>query len=339
MRFPNAGGLATALGLGVSGYGQDVTTNLQRERQRLLDEQATQRLGMDQSLHNAQIGNYESEAKQRDAATAAAAVAAAGKAGANKRAFGLIAKMNPQHPMVAGGFDPDTDYTEEAKGVVGAWKEAQKPPKSQVIQTDQGLSRVLTEGAPGLIMGPDGKPLGKPVAQTTPYQNSMLDIYRSRIQQQKDAAAKKAAVPTPDQVKSQTVNDLAAPAADILIKYHGSGDEGPRRALAAGASHIPWIGHMMEGGIDENYQNAMNAARTLATQYLEIMPKSRFQPSTVDDIIKQIAPNVGDGPSLKASKIARVQTLKSAIANRAKLRPDAPSPDLNDIPEPPVGPP
>lgn len=195
-------------------------------------------------------------------------------------------------------------------------------------------------GSPGWLAAEQAKAKIASDAKNTmtPYQQSMLGIYRQKVadaEEKQKAAANK---PTPDQVKASTVNDLAGPAADALITYHGGQSgalAGAKRTGASIASHIPLVGNAIEGAIDKDYQAAMNNARVLGTQYLEIMPKSRFQPSTIDDVMKQIAPSLGDSEPVKMAKIARIKVLKAAIAKRAGLRPDAPGHDLSDIPEPP----
>lgn len=127
MRLPNIGQLSTMLGLGIQGYQQDEATRLQRQRQAQQDSLAQQKFTSDQAYQNAQIGNFQSEATKRTADAATAASALAGKQAANRRAFGMIEKVSPTHPILQGGFDENTDYTEEAKGVIGAWRDAQKP--------------------------------------------------------------------------------------------------------------------------------------------------------------------------------------------------------------------
>ena len=131
---------------------------------------------------------------------------------------------------------------------------------------------------------------------------------------------------------AQTVDALAQPAADILEKYHSSG----RRAGIADLAgrYVPLVGNFAQGKIDPDYQNAHNAALTLSTQYLEVMPKSRFQPSTIAEIMKQIDPNPQDADQLKATKLARVKVLRAAIHARA-TNAQGPEHDLNDIPPPP----
>ncbi len=216
-----------------------------------------------------------------------------------------------------------------------------KQPKTQLMQTDQGVARIPLEGAPGLVTAPGGAVYGKPAPVAppiSPYQQQMLDLYGKRLKVSQDAAAKKAAQPTPDQVKSQTVQALADPAAIALSSYYAQG--GPKGAapyLSGTLSHVPFVGNRLQNVSDNgaNFQTAMSNARVLGTQYLEIMPKSRFQPSTIDDIMKQIAPEPGDNPQKQAQKAARVKQLQSAIRKRATLRPDAPADDLTDIPEPP----
>lgn len=160
-----------------------------------------------------------------------------------------------------------------------------------------------------------------PVARATHAANRQFDVDHPL----------KATTLTPDQIKASTVNDLAGPAADALIAYHG-GEGGVRQNTAAALSHIPFAGNYLEGKTDPAFQAAMNNARVLGTQYLEIMPKSRFQPSTIDDIMKQIAPNAGDAPQVKAQKIARIKVLKAAIAKRAANPVDV---NLDDAPQPP----
>lgn len=173
MRLPSIGGLANALGLGVQGYGQDVATNLQRERQRLQDQQSQQKFGLEQDLGRAQIGNYASEAAKRTADTTNTNALTAGKLAANQKAYGMIKKMSPAHPMVQDDFDPNTDYTEEAKGVVGVWRDAQKPqsPQNPVIGSKEWQDaerfkaslRPVPEGpAPQIISATTPNPDGTP---------------------------------------------------------------------------------------------------------------------------------------------------------------------------------
>lgn len=46
---------------------------------------------------------------------------------------------------------------------------AQHPqPKMSIVATDQGIARVPTAGEPGIIAGPNGKPLAKPVTEKAP---------------------------------------------------------------------------------------------------------------------------------------------------------------------------
>ncbi len=141
---------------------------------------------------------------------------------------------------------------------------------------------------------------------------------------------------TPDQVKSNTVLSLAEPAAQGLLDYHGGQESGFQRGAAAFAGHIPGVGNALQGAIDDKYQAALDNARTLATQYLEIMPKSRFQPQSVNDIVQQIAPTVGDAAPKKAQKIARIQQLIGAIRKRAANPSDLAGPSLDDAPLPPT---
>lgn len=98
-QFP---GFLSALGQAFGGYGQDQQNQLARQRQAGLDAQAAQRLTMDQSLANAQIGNYKSEADQRTSAIEAARI----KALSNQRAHAALSKLDPS----VGEYDDGTDY-------------------------------------------------------------------------------------------------------------------------------------------------------------------------------------------------------------------------------------
>lgn len=61
-------GLATALGLGFQGYGQDQATLIQRQRQQVLDQQAAQKFGLDQQLGQQKIDDTAAQAAQRTSA-------------------------------------------------------------------------------------------------------------------------------------------------------------------------------------------------------------------------------------------------------------------------------
>lgn len=103
-QFP---GFLSALGQAFGGYGQDQQNQIARQRQAGLDAQAAQRLTMDQSLANAQIGNYKSEAEQRTSAIEAARI----KALSNQRAHAALSKLDPS----VGEYDDGTDYTTALK--------------------------------------------------------------------------------------------------------------------------------------------------------------------------------------------------------------------------------
>lgn len=155
----------------------------------------------------------------------------------------------------------------------------------------------------------------------------------SRAQQ---IAALKPKTLTPDQVRMQTVNDLAAPAANALLSYYSGTPSTIGEMESSALHHIPLVGTKLGNYADEGYQTALQNAHVLATQYLEAMPKSRFQPSTVEDIAKQIAPIAGDSPTQRAQKAARVRDLQRAIKKRALNPTDLPDPSgLDDAPMPP----
>ncbi len=329
--------LLAGLSGGFTGYAQDQDQKLKEARQATLDTSLGQERASQNALRVAQVQNFASEDAARQATAAQQAATAAAKALVNKRAYNALAKAKPDHPLVGVGYDDNTDY-------MGALKELQQKPTFSKVQKADGTYTAINE-ATGL------DPSGQPVQGMVPkdpnapppmseYQGKMLELYQQRLKASQDTAARRAAVPTPDQVKSRTVESLATPAADILSGYFDQGGaQGAAPMMSKVASHIPLIGgklsNMSSG--EQSYQNAMTAARTLATQYLEIMPKSRFQPSTVDDIMQQIAPEPGkdSNAALRLQKAARVKTLRAAIQKRAALRPDAPTTDLTDIPQPP----
>ena len=176
----------------------------------------------------------------------------------------------------------------------------------------------------------------------TPYQTGMLGVARQNAATRGQAAAVNQGKQTPDQIKSQTVLSLSDPAAQILLDYKGGG--GAADTAANAVTGIPLLGrtglaNAITGKISPAFQNAHNAAVTLATQYLEIMPKSRFQPSTIDEVVKQIEPNPGgDAPLVAASKLARVKALRDAIRSRAhNATANTGLVSLDDAPEPPGG--
>lgn len=118
------GGFLSAIGKAFGGYGEDVQTNLNRERQRLLDTQNTQRLGMDQQLHGAQMANLQSESAARDIQGQQRQQAMQ----SNERSYGTLKRIAPTHPLAQGEFDPMMDYTGELKSQLEAWRTSQKPP-------------------------------------------------------------------------------------------------------------------------------------------------------------------------------------------------------------------
>src|SRR5262249_40413513 len=100
--------------------------------------------------------------------------------------------------------------------------------------------------------------------------------------------------------------------------------------------YIPFAGNAISGAVDPAYQNAMHQAEVLATMVLEYLPKSRFQPSTIHGVMKQIAPEVGDGPQERAAKLRQIEIYRKAIRARASNPQDLPDPtDLSDAPQPP----
>lgn len=142
---------------------------------------------------------------------------------------------------------------------------------------------------------------------------------------------------SPDATKAKTSEAIATPAANQLLSFYDAAGQGSNRHSTVGAlSHVPMLGHYLEGKYDPTQQAADDAAVALATQYLEVMPKSRFQPSTIADVKKQIEWSPADSPQTRAQKRARIVELQKAIQMRAKMAGMA-SPDnsLDDAPLPP----
>ena len=148
--------------------------------------------------------------------------------------------------------------------------------------------------------------------------------------------AMKPKVETPDQVKMGTVADLAEPAANHLLSYYGEAPTGSTsQTVSAAASHVPLVGKALANWSNDDYQTALQNARVLGTQYLESLPKGRFQRSSVEDIMQQIAPNQNDTAVQRAQKAALIRTYIRAIKKRANNPNDLPAPTLDDAPLPP----
>jgi len=355
----NFSGFMNALGDAFGGYAQDQQTHIERARQAAADarqaalDAQNRQNGDFARMMQAQQAGYIPQAQDFAARTAGPAAALAQTIGGSPTAF-----LNPGAQYQAPGPSLTVPLSTGSQQYVYNWDRSPngQSERRQMAEQDareraasaaaNAKEQSARKGAYTVMRASfkdeplSAQPFDPSVdyvaalkeAQDNRRLQATLGVARARLGQQAAARDARAKVPTPDQVKSATVRDLADPAADILLAYHG-GDGGARQGAAYAVGHLPLVGTYLQGKTDAAYQNAMNAARTLATQYLEIMPKSRFQPSTVDDIMSQIAPDPGDAPQKRASKLARVRTLKSAIEKRAALRPDDPGPTLDDMPD------
>lgn len=109
-------GIASALGLGFQGYGQDQATLIQRQRQQVLDQQAAQKFGQDRQIGDANLQDIGAQADQRKAQAAAVQM----KTMANQRAYNALKATQPDHPLAALPYDDTTDYTGELKSTQAA---------------------------------------------------------------------------------------------------------------------------------------------------------------------------------------------------------------------------
>lgn len=209
------------------------------------------------------------------------------------------------------------------KVMTGVHPIPQKSPEDKLFFNDKGEHAWIT---PGKTVPPGFKSIGEipgnTYIQTTgPNGEPVTSVGPSKGPPSLHPVGPGKAAPNSDMVRSQTVEKMATPASETLLNYLKSQDAGSQKSQVSDmARRLPLLGNRISGVVDPEYQNAHNAAVTLATQYLEVMPKSRFQPASINEVLKQIDPDPGDNVILRASKIKRVGELRDAIEARAGIK-------------------
>jgi hypothetical protein len=160
----------------------------------------------------------------------------------------------------------------------------------------------------------------------TEYQQQDLEIRKLAAQAAADRAAAaaeaarvKAATPSKDVVAARQLYDQATTPAQVLTDWYGQ-NRSPNMA-AATLGRLPVVGNLAATTVDADFANAKLAAHNLAVTYLESQPKARFQPSSIAQMEKLIAPDPGDDATQRAQKLKTIQTLKRALARKAQYNP------------------